>query len=70
MIHRLSQVMKSDVQVQLPDGSYAPARPCQDTFRFERLKAAWAVLTKRADAFIWPEQEPGNALRTNQRKTP
>lgn len=33
---------------------WVPARPLTGGFRFQ-LKAAWAVLTGKADAFVWPE---------------
>ena len=33
---------------------WVPARPLNSSF-WERIRDAWAVLTGRADAFIWPE---------------
>jgi len=36
-----------------PPGKWVPARPLVGPWRW-RLRDAWAVLTGRADAFIWP----------------
>lgn len=52
---------KCGTKVYCKDGKYWPARPYQDAYRFERFKAAWAVFTKKADAFVWPEQEIGTS---------
>lgn len=35
-------------------GKWVPARPLRGGW-CDRLSQAWAVLTGRADAFIWPE---------------
>ena len=44
------------VQTQLNDGRWVPARG--ENYKFDsfwrRLKDAWAVLTRKADAFTWP----------------
>lgn len=36
------------------NGKWVPARPVAGPFIW-RIRAAWAVLTGRADAFTWPE---------------
>lgn len=36
------------------NGKWVPARPLSGGLRY-RIRAAWAVLTGRADAFTWPE---------------
>ena len=36
------------------NGRWVPSRPYAPPFAW-RLRAAWAVLTGRADAFTWPE---------------
>lgn len=38
----------------LINGKYVPARPYGGPFSW-RVKAAWKVLTGKADAFTWPE---------------
>lgn len=40
------------------NGFWHPARPNRDAPILYRIKAAWLVLTGRADAVIWPEDEP------------
>ena len=35
------------------DGRYVPARPYSGPWTW-RIRAAWAVLRGRADAFTWP----------------
>ena len=43
-------------QVEI-NGNWVPARPVEimDCLEFRRLRDAWAVLTGKADAFVWPE---------------
>lgn len=36
------------------NGKWVPSRPLRAGF-FYRLRAAWDVLTDKADAVIWPE---------------
>ena len=36
------------------NGKWVPARPLTGSW-CRRVSAAWAVLTGRADAFVWPE---------------
>jgi len=36
------------------NGRWVPCRPLSAGWDY-RIKAAWAVLTGRADAFVWPE---------------
>lgn len=43
-----------ECQVGLPNGTYAPARPLGYSSIIYRIKAAWLVITGRADALIWP----------------
>lgn len=40
---------------ETPDG-WVPARPVS-TGLTSRIKAAWKVLTGKADAVIWPEEQ-------------
>ena len=43
----------SDTQAEI-GGKWVPARPLIGSMR-DRIRAAWAVLTGKADAFTWPE---------------
>ena len=40
----------------LPDGRWVPSRPLPFAGGFRRFKAAWLVLTGKADALTWPSQ--------------
>jgi hypothetical protein len=40
----------------LISGKWVPARPLIQPF-IVRLRAAWLVMTGRADAVIWPEKQ-------------
>lgn len=55
MIYHLSTLLKiaQSVVVEI-NGKLVPARPMAGPFSW-RLKAAWLVLTGKADAVIWPE---------------
>lgn len=37
------------------NGRYVPARPIRLYGLWYDIKDAWAVLTRKADAFTWPE---------------
>ena len=39
-------------------GKWAPARPEGFFSLRNRLKCAWLVFTGRADALVWPEDDP------------
>jgi hypothetical protein len=39
----------------LINGKWVPSRPIVAFGLLYRIKAAWLVLTKKADAVIWPE---------------
>lgn len=56
MIYTLQYLRSHDVENNLANigGKWYPARPVSGAFRWEKLKAAWAVLRGRADAFTWP----------------
>ena len=55
MIYRLETLIGAvtETQIQIA-GQWVPARPLPGGLR-SRLRAAWMVLTGRADAFVWPE---------------
>lgn len=40
----------------LSNGKWIPVRPLRGPLVW-KIKAAWLVLTDKADAFIWPEDE-------------
>jgi len=48
--------MANDSSALVPGYGWVPARPLSGTFRFEKLKSAWAVFRGRADAVKWPGQ--------------
>lgn len=52
-IYTLKSLMNQDTLAKLPDGSWQPARPLSP-FLQDRIRAAWMVLTGKADAVIWP----------------
>jgi hypothetical protein len=43
----------NSVSVEI-NGKFVPARPTTEPFN-RRFRAAWLVLTGKADAFKWPE---------------
>ena len=55
-MYDLKNLQKFDVTAEI-NGKWVPARG--ENYKFDsfwdRLKDAWAVLTKKADAFKWPE---------------
>lgn len=55
MMYTLKQLVThcQETRVQI-NGKWVPARPLSGPFIW-RVKAAWAVLTGKADAFTWPE---------------
>lgn len=53
MIYGAHELAKWDVGVQMPNGTYAPARPMW--VRWGRWKHAWWVFIGRCDAIWWPE---------------
>jgi hypothetical protein len=55
MIYNADRLRTWDVDV-LINGKYVAARPVSGTFLFERLKAAWLVLTGKCDALKWTNQ--------------
>lgn len=55
MIWNLRDLFENDTQREIEQGVWVPARPIGSTFR-GRLRAAWMVLTGRADAVVWPGQ--------------
>lgn len=54
-MYTLKQLMThcQETQAQI-NGKWVPARPLSGPFSW-RVKAAWQVLTGKADAFTWPE---------------
>ena len=50
----VASVMASGMSRAGIDGEWMPARPMGYMSLRYRLKAAWLVLTGRADALIWP----------------
>lgn len=55
MIYHLATLLNcvNSVSVEI-NGKWVPARGSAGPFRW-RLKAAWMVLTGKADAVVWPE---------------
>lgn len=53
MLYTLKFLQTHRVMVDI-GGRWVPARPLPGPFLW-RLRAAWAVLRGRADAFTWPE---------------
>ena len=54
MIYQLWDLLKMTQEVHVCiNGNYIPARPMQG-FLKTRIKAAWLVLTGKADAVVWP----------------
>lgn len=55
MIYKLEYLRSHEVESNLAliDGKWYPARPLAGPWIW-RLRAAWAVLRGRADAFRWP----------------
>lgn len=55
-VHALHEIYHPDVKAGLPNGRYVAA-VCSKypTNARERIRAAWWVLTGRAEAFIWPQ---------------
>lgn len=45
----------SHIQTEI-NGKWVPARPMAGPFIY-KVKAAWLVLTGKADAVIWPERQ-------------
>ena len=61
-VHTIDNIYGPDTLGGLPDGRWVAAvgLPYQGTF-FERIRAAWWIVTGRAQAMIWPE--PGDIER-------
>lgn len=60
MIWNLENLFRSAQEVRTRvNGKWVPCRPLQYPYLYgcmkRRLRAAWAVLTGKADAFVWPE---------------
>ncbi len=56
-IDQIQEICKS-CAVELSTG-YRPVRPISSYFIGQRIRDAWAVLTRKADAVIWPEDYEG-----------
>jgi hypothetical protein len=52
-VHRIGDIYGHGNSAGLPDGRYVHAVACP--YYGNRLRAAWWVLTGRANAVIWPE---------------
>lgn len=46
----------SQLQTQLPNGKWVPARPLGFASFSHRCRAAWLVFTGKADALLWEGQ--------------
>lgn len=58
-MYKLKDLCNSNTSTQLPNGDWVPARGENhkfDSFK-KRLKDAWCVFTRKADAFTWPEDD-------------
>ena len=53
MLYQLNELKGTRPQAEI-NGKWVDARPVSGPF-WLRVKAAWAVLTGKADAFVWPE---------------
>lgn len=57
MIWTLKELLSHAQRVQAQiNGKWVPVRPVEGSTIW-RAKAAWAVLTGKADAFTWPEEQ-------------
>jgi len=57
MIYTLKSLLESAVSTQANiNGKWVPVRPLSGPFSW-RIRAAWLVLTGKADAVIWPENQ-------------
>lgn len=45
------------VSTSRKDGTWGPVRPVGHDGFWVRLKAAWMVLTTKADVLVWPEED-------------
>jgi len=57
MIYTLRELLQWDVSREVVPGVWVAARPVGPPLNW-RLRAAWAVLRGRADAFTWPDERP------------
>ena len=63
MMFQLEELMRiANSSVTFLNGRFVPARPLpgsfwHGSFKYGRLRAAWAVLRGTADAVIWPEDD-------------
>ena len=56
-MYTLENLVKHSNELQCEiDGKWVPARPLPAPFSW-RLHDAWQVLTGKADAFTWPEEQ-------------
>lgn len=55
MIYTLKYLQHNDNLANI-NNKWVPARPLDGPFWW-RIQAAWMVLTGKADAFIWPENQ-------------
>jgi hypothetical protein len=58
MIWTLDNLVHSFIHTQTKiNDKYVASRPVVPSFGLLRLRAAWLVLTGRADAVTWPENQ-------------
>ena len=57
MIYTLKSLLETTVSLQANiNGKWVPARPLAGPLSL-KIRAAWLVLTGKADAVIWPENQ-------------
>ena len=57
MIYTLRSLLEQTASVQAQiNGKWVPVRPLYGPLSW-RIRAAWLVLTGKADAVIWPENQ-------------
>ena len=62
MLWTLRRLLQHTVQTEIASGVWVSARPLNGPFTY-RLRAAWAVLTGKADAFTWPTADPHSSQK-------
>lgn len=55
-LYRVKDITKPDSTIQV-NGEYVPMRSVRYPCLWNDIKLAWLVLTRRADAIVWPQDE-------------